>query len=155
MGITLALDLAKRTGYAIRFETGEIKVGEWHLGRGNTGGFRSPAYMSRLWNRLFRLHKELGISVLIFEETFAPGNARFQLDSLQYATLLACTLINCRWMRVNPTKWKKAIVGKGNATRDEYLAFAMKQWPQLDIWTDNQAAAVCLLDYLERFESLA
>lgn len=151
----LALDLAKRTGYAIRFEDGSIKCGEWHLGRGGKHGARNPIYMARLWRRLFRLAERIKIDVVIYEETFAIGEARFQLDSLQYATLLAAVLLKVRWVRVNPTKWKKAVVGNGRAKRDEYYAFAARNWPQVVMWTDNHAAAVCLLAYLDFMEDLA
>ena len=148
--ITLALDLAGKTGYAIRYEDGSAKAGTWNLVRGELGGARSPVPMVRLWKRLVRLSQDHEIDWIIYEETFGRGAAKFRLDSLQYTALLFAMLNGIGWSRVSPTAWKKAVVGDARAKRDEYHHFARSRWPELNLFTDDQAAAMCLLAYGEQ-----
>ena len=145
--ITLALDLAGRTGWAIRYDTGEIRTGIWNLSRGDLGGTRSVVPMRRLWKRLNVLAGTHTIEKLVYEETFGRGAAKFRLDSLQYTALLYAVLAEIPWMRVSPSAWKKSVVGNGKASRVEYLAYAQQRWPEQRIWLDDQAAAICLLEY--------
>lgn len=145
--ITLALDLAGRTGWAIQFEDGSVRCGIWTLTRGNLGGARSTIPMLRLWKRLQKLAESYEIGKIVLEEAFAQGAARFRLDSLQYTAILFACLGGLNWMRVSPGAWKRRVVGSGKARRNEYLSFAKRKWPELRFWTDDQAAAMCLLEF--------
>jgi len=149
--ITLALDLAGRTGWAIRYDTGELRSGIWTLVRGDIGGSLSPVPMKRLWRRLGRLGADHQIGKIALEYTYGRGAAKFRLDSLQYTAILYAQLLNIPWMRVGPSAWKKAVVGNATASRDEYLEFARNRWPDQSIRYDDQAAALCVLAYAEGF----
>jgi len=103
--------------------------------------------MLRVWHRLNKLGESHEIGKIIYENTFGRGAARFRLDSLQYTVLLYCQLNQIPWMRVSPSAWKKKVIGKGTVGKLEYFEFAKKRWPEQRIWYDDQAAALCLLEY--------
>ena len=145
--VILALDLAGQTGFAIAYDTGHIEVGTWDLSSGEIGGVRSPIPMLRLWEKLNEFAAENEVGTLVIEETFARGAAKFRLDSLQCTAILFAMLNNIPFSRLSPGQWKKAVVGKGNATKEDYLAFARERWPQLNLKNDDEAAARCLLQY--------
>ena len=150
--ITLSLDLAGQTGWAIRYETGVIRTGIWTLTRGNLGGSRSTVPMLRLWKRLNKLAETHEISKIVMEQIFARGGpATFRLDSLQYTALLFAVLNKITWTRVQNLEWKSRVIGNSKASKTEYLAFARRKWPEQRIWTEDQAAALCLLEFSESF----
>lgn len=145
--ITLALDLAGSTGYAIDYGDELVKVGLWSLTRGLDGSPRNPLPMYRLWKRLNKLSETHDIGKIVFEEAFAKGAARYRLDSLQHATILWAMLNDILWMRVSPTAWKKRMLGNGQASKQQYYEAAVVRWPELRIWSDDQAAALWILAY--------
>lgn len=145
--IILALDLAGKTGYAIRYDTGEVKVGTWNVVRGKFKDKRSPVPMYRIWKRLNKLAETHEIGAVVFEETFGRGPAKFRLDSLQAAALLFCEINHIPWCRVHPHTWKKHLTGNGRATREQYLPHIAKRYFHYFIRTDDEAAAVGLLIY--------
>ena len=144
----LALDLAGHTGYSIQYGTTTIKVGTLNLVRGNSiVGKRNPLPMTRLYSRLTKLSEVFKIDLVVFEETFAMGAAKYRLDSLQFVTTLWAILNNIEWMRVSPGKWKKAMLGSGKASKLEYLNAAIKEFPDIEFRNDDMAAARWLLEY--------
>lgn len=143
----LALDLAGRTGYAMKFRSGKIKVGVVNLTRGQLTGKRNPLPMVRLWNRLNWLSDHYRIRRVVFEETFAQGSAKYRLDSLQHATILWAVNQGIQWRRVSPTEWKKAMLGEGQVSRHDYSRVAIERFPEIRFWTDDQCAAMWLLMY--------
>lgn len=142
----LALDLGTHTGWALRCGL-TTRVGQWHLARGQSRVFRSPIPMVRLWHRLHLLERLVQIDTIVFEGTFSRGNPSHHLASLETVTTLFACEGGRRWLRVNPSTWKKVVIGHGRASIDEYWAFARKAWPSLPVTTDNKAAALCLLHY--------
>lgn len=147
MSCVISLDLAGRTGLAIRYDDGSVKTCIWTLTRGNLGGRRSPRPMARLWARLVKLSQTHDIQAVIFEEAFARGDAKYRLDSLQHAAILWCCLNGVTWRRMSPAEWKRATCGKGNASRAEYAMVAQQKYGSIRMWTDDQAAAVLMLEY--------
>ncbi len=145
--IVLSLDLAARTGWAIQYDTGHIRSGTWYLRRGRQMGRRSPVPMTRLWRRLNTILSNHDVSMVVFEETFARGDARFALDSLQMTVLMWAHLSGVPWLRVSPKQWKKTCLDSANASKVEYTIAAAKRWPDQRIVYDDQAAALWLLDY--------
>ena len=51
---------------------------------------------------------------------------------------------------VSTTQVKKYATGKGNASKREVMAAAIKRYPQFDIANDNEADAVILAAFLDR-----
>lgn len=147
--ISVAFDLAGHTGVAVQWADGTRTVYEWNLVRGDFGKTkRNPIPMLRLWQRLNVLSDSFMIKSVIFEETFARGAAKYRLDSLQHCVVLWCVASKIRWRRATPTEWKKAMLGDGKAPRAVYLAKAKQKWPSVQFSTDDQAAAMWLLEYL-------
>ena len=87
------------------------------------------------------------IGKIVLGEAYAKGNARFRCDSLQFTALLYAGLAGIPWMRVSPPRWKKHCVGKAFATKQEYKEKAMEKWPELGIQTDDEAAALFLMEF--------
>lgn len=56
----------------------------------------------------------------------------------------------CHVYEVAPTQVKKYVAGKGNASKMEVMAAAIKRYPGMDIEDDNQADAVGLAALLSR-----
>lgn len=56
----------------------------------------------------------------------------------------------CRIYEVSTTQVKKYATGKGNASKMEVMASAIKRYPQFDIANDNEADAVILAAFLAR-----
>lgn len=146
----LTLDLGGSTGYGILYPRGDIKLGSLRLTRGNIGGNRSPLPMVRLWRRLHRIFDYLPITRIVFEETFARGHAKHRLDQLQAVVMLFCVLNGIKFVRVSPTGWKKAVLGR-NCSKAEYHAAALQQFPELRILNDDMAAALWLIEYAKPF----
>lgn len=56
----------------------------------------------------------------------------------------------CQVYEVSTTQVKKYATGKGNASKMEVMAAAIKRYPQFDIANDNEADAVVLAAFLAR-----
>jgi len=144
----LALDLAGRSGYAILFGHGIVKIGTMKLDRGSDcKGKRNPLPMLRLWRRLNKLIEHYRIDCVVFEEAFAMGDAKYRLDSMQHTTILWAVSNGIDWARVVPTRWKKIMLGKGNANRHEYLQAAKLRFREHEFRFDDEAAARWLLEF--------
>lgn len=145
----LGLDLAGRTGYAALFGHGLLKIGTLQVTRGADAksGKRNPFPAARLWRRLNLLSDHFNVKCVVFEETFARGNAKYRLDSMQFAVTLWAITNGINWARITPGGWKKRMIGKGNLTRGEYLAAAREKWPEVNFRFDDEAAARWLLEY--------
>lgn len=146
----LTLDLGGSLGYGILFPNDDIKLGCCKLVRGNIGGNRSPLPMVRLWHRLHRLFDYLPITRIVFEETFARGHAKHRLDQLQAVVMLFCVLNGIKFVRVSPTGWKKATLGR-NCSKAEYYEAALLKFPHDCILNDDMAAARWLIEYARPF----
>jgi Holliday junction resolvasome RuvABC endonuclease subunit len=85
--------------------------------------------------------------MVVFEETFARGNAKFRLDSLQTITMLWAVLNRLRWMRVAPSVIKLRATGIHNASKQQVWLEAAHRWKDLEIWSYDQADALWALDY--------
>lgn len=128
--IDLALDLAAVTGVAIRYDTEQIACTTWNLSRGNLGGRRSPLPAVRLLERLERLSANHEIRRVAYEETFARGDAKFRLDSLQTVTCVWAIRNGISWMRFSPTNIKKEATGSGKACKLDMIAAAQRMFQQ-------------------------
>ena len=148
--IVLSLDIATKTGVAIKYDTGEIKSMVWNLGRGKKRKGYSHIPMLRLWKRINRLSQTHQISIVVFEDPFSQGAARWLMDSLQCCLMIWCELAGVSWHRVAPTVWKKQLFALGGMKKEEYHRRAKQLFPKIDLRTDDQAAALLILTYAER-----
>lgn len=144
----MGLDLAGRSGYALRFADGSTKIGTLKLDRGtDASGKRNPLPMVRLSRRLDKLSDHYDIRCVVYEETFARGAAKFRLDSMQNAVVLWAIRNRINWARISPTQWKKAMLGRGQVPKEEYLKSAIMHFPEHTFHYDDEAAARWLLEY--------
>lgn len=142
----LALDLAGTTGYSVLVGN-TIKTGTVSLVRGKLTGKRNPLPMVRLYKRLVLLTQYYRVERVVFEETFARGNAKYRLDSLQHAVILWAVNNGIPWQRVPPTQWKKAVLGRGHVSKAEYSRRALKRFKGERLWNSDQCAARLLLQF--------
>ena len=152
--IRLALDLSTtRTGWAIEeTESGRIRTGVVCLRRGLTKE-RARDTQFRLMDRLRKLERVFVVDDLTYEFVHARNASADQL------LIRLCSTVEhwCRdylernpafvWRGVRVTAWKKACVGRGNASKRDYHRAAIVRWPNENIWCDDVAAARFLLDY--------
>jgi len=81
---------------------------------------------------------------LIFERT-KQASKNSILQDMQGSIVGWAESNNVDWSCVLPTQWKKAVLGKGNATKKECLEWSEKfLGTRLD---QNEADAVCILQY--------
>ena len=149
----LALDLALTTGWAVD-DNGDISTGVWNLRDRedpSPGRNRSVGPALTLMNCLHAVHgSDFKIEKIILENPIiaqAGANTWIQI-SLQTAVMLFCYRGEIPFVRHQPNEWKLHILGKGygNCKREKYLALAHEKWPELDLRTDDEAAARCLLE---------
>jgi len=146
----LALDLALTTGWALHDFCGDTLIGTWDLRdrcstRQRLGSDRSPEPAIAIRSQLAECR--CSVDSVVFESAYAqPGASTWIQCSLQTAVMLWCIANSKPFSRYRSTEWKKQLLGKGNATRDEYHRAAVLKWPDLDIKTDDEAAALWLLE---------
>ncbi len=152
--IVLSLDLASHTGYAIRYDTGDVKVGNWNLTRGKVKGMTYKP-MFRLWSRLESIEFNHDIGHVVYEHTFSRhGMTTHRLHSLMACCEIFCEQHNIPCSSVAPTVWKKEMLGKGNAAKTVYHQRAIEEWPELSFPTDDPAAARWILAYYEKMNGI-
>ena len=141
----LALDLGGQLGYAWLPADGHPVYGTWDLTQG-AGGRRSyvPAYnLKRL------LETEVpknGFNHIAFEETFAQGEAKLRLDSLQTIVAVYCIEHGLDWSRVAASSLKKFATGDGRCGKEQMVNaardfFSIRHKPM----TYDEADALCVL----------
>ena len=54
---------------------------------------------------------------------------------------------NVRNIFVPSARWKKEVVGKGNAKKEEVMAWAVERWPDQEFKTQDQADALAMAVY--------
>jgi Holliday junction resolvasome RuvABC endonuclease subunit len=143
MNRILAIDPATKCGYAL-YDNGATISGVWDLGvkRYEGGGMR----FIRLENHLAQI---LPVDMVGFEESvnkYADANKI-------YGGIIAVIQAQCEKTKSNygPVHWatiKRHATGKGNANKEMMIAAAHRLYPGRTIADDNEADALCLLNYL-------
>ena len=138
----LALDLATKTGWALKTCHLESGVQVFDLKRGESRGMRFLRF--RAWlKEMIEQHRP---DVLVFEQAHHRGGAATEV-AVGLATRvmeMACEY-GIEYQSVHTGMLKKFATGKGNAGKDVMLAAARDRWPDQEIEDDNQADALWLL----------
>jgi len=151
----LALDLATKTGWALRDRDGQILSGvqEFPLKRGESRGIRFLRF--RKWLReslelgkLGRKFCDNSPGVIVYEQAHHRGG---------YATEVAVGLVTdvlaeaaregIEHMSVHSATLKKATTGSGRSSKADMIAQVKLWYPNMDIIDDNHADALSLLQY--------
>jgi hypothetical protein len=150
----LALDIATKTGWAYRVN-GQIVSGveDFSLKRGDSPGMRYIRF-SR-WLSEFISQEDL---LCVYEQPHNRGGAPTEvLFGLLGQLISFCAARGFEHTAVKSTELKKHATGKGNAKKDKMIAVAnniiakgrgVPHGPP--IVDDNEADAVCLLNYAEK-----
>lgn len=149
----VGLDFALQTGVAVDRD-GHLYTMVWNLKGDESRPVRDrsigPAI--RLTRHLDILHNQEDIKQLVLENAFTAQAAQAWLqNTLQAAALLWCHRHGVPYSRYAAMTWKKHVLGSGRITRDHYHLLACKKWPELDIQTNDEAAALWLLE-MERMQ---
>ena len=145
----LSLDLALETGWAVRHDDGPTETGVWYFKQHcdeAPGANRSlmPGHLLEV-----ALDDLQGITHLVFEAAIARGGPSIWIqNTMQFAAMRWCYDNGVPFTRYRPTEWKKMMLGKGNASKDEYFMQARDRWPGLE--TDHEAAAMWMLECYQR-----
>jgi hypothetical protein len=151
----LALDLATKTGWAMKDRTGAIASGmqEFALKRGESKGMRFLRF--RKWLREMLALGEIGTSfsedepgVIAFEQAHHRGGAATELCvGLMTDTLAEAARISAEHMPIHTGQLKKWATGKGNTGKAGMMARAQELYPGIELIDDNHADALLLLSY--------
>ena len=151
MKTLIAIDLGTKTGWAV-YRDGKITSGTWQLvdpKRKESAGYRYWQFELQLM-RLIRAvtASNTPISCVYFEEVrrhlgteaaHVYGGLRATLytvldkSGIPYASIPVATI-------------KQAATGKGNAPKDLMLRSAQEKWPEQNVYDDNQADALWILE---------
>lgn len=156
----LALDLSTRTGWALWDRNGMVTSGvyELKLKRGESPGMRFLRF--RAWltelialgqlapNDGFAERPAFGPGVIAYEQAHHRGGAATELC----VGLVAVVQEQAARQRVEHTavhtaELKKHATGKGNAGKDMMLEAARKRWRKPNLQSDDEADALCILDW--------
>lgn len=149
----LSLDLATKTGWALRDRTGIIASGvqEFSLKRGESKGMRFLRF--RKWLREMLALGEIGTSfserspgVIVYEQAHHRGSFATELAvGLVTDVLAEAARVGAEHMPVHTGSLKKWATGKGNAGKPMMIARAEELYPDVSIIDDNHADALLLL----------
>lgn len=142
----LALDAATKCGWAFVDGDGNIESGRWDfsLQKGELSGTRFVRFMGKI-----QLIHDLvdGLDVIAYERPVScRGNAQRVLGGLLAVTELWTSVNNVKLEMVTPTEVKSYATGNGNANKIAMTNAANRQWPEIDIMTNDQADALWILD---------
>ena len=145
----LALDLALTTGWAT-WDGTERQCGIWDIKAlcecERPGKDRSPEPALWIYQHVSGNIRN-GVECVVFESAFTMHAVSAWIqNSMQTAVMLACIDNDTRWSRHRATVWKKHMLGNGTAKPATYHRRAVVKWPEVDIQTDDEAAALWLLE---------
>lgn len=151
----LSLDLATKTGWALRDRTGAIASGmqEFALKRGESKGMRFLRF--RKWLKEMLALGEMGSSfsetnpgLIVFEQAHHRGGHATELCvGLMTDVLAEAARGGLEHMSVHTGALKKWATGKGNSGKAIMIAKAEEIYPNIEIIDDNHADALLLLGY--------
>lgn len=153
MALTLALDLATVTGFALGDLAGIKVSGSRRMPKtGDDLGYFAHAYRTWLTTGLQR-HKPARV---VFEQPIMRGEGSSlvtlrKLYGLAWQTELTCRDLKIPCQEVNMSDWRVHFLGKGNVPRKrEAVKAAVMQMCRVrgfEFDDDNEAEAIAILDY--------
>lgn len=146
----LALDLATRTGWALR-ERGRTESGaeSFEVKRGESPGMRYLKFNAWL-DEVALIHgrdETKRVELIVYEQPFVMRSGAAAEISLGLATRVQefCARHGIEHAAVNGSTLKKWTTGRGNADKVAMLEAVARRWRRVD--DDNEADAVALLYY--------
>jgi len=151
----LALDLATKTGWALKDREGRLASGvqAFELKRGESRGMRFLRF--RKWlnemlelGQLGKKYSDTEAGVIVFEQAHHRGGHATELCvGLVTDVLAEAARHKLEHMPVHTGALKKWATGKGNSGKPVMIARAKVLFPAVDIIDDNHADALLLLSY--------
>lgn len=151
----LALDLASKTGWALRTRSGQIESGvqTFDLKRGESKGMRFLRF--RKWLKDIITLGEMGSKysasepgLILFEQAHHRGGDATELCVGFVTNVLAdAALHEIEHASIHSATLKKFATGKGKASKEEMIAKATEMYPSIKIMDDNHADALLMLTY--------
>jgi Holliday junction resolvasome RuvABC endonuclease subunit len=142
----LALDFGSRTGWAVGNSQGVDCSGWWDIkpGRGDSPGMRYLKLRGRLVEVRFPFND---ISMVCYEQAHHRGGAATEYAAGCVATVQAwCAELGIQHCSVHSATLKLHATGSGRASKADMVAAATKLLGR-KVTDDNEADAICLLDY--------
>ena len=144
--VRMGLDLALKTGFAVRLDDDILASGVWDFSprAGDGAGIRfcrleaALIAMFNTWH-VMRVSYELPA---IFRSRAAGASVHGMVAVLQKV----CETMQIPYEAFPPTSVKKHATGKGNAKKDQMIEAAKAKWPEVNIIDDNLADALWVLD---------
>lgn len=140
----LACDPATHFGFA--HSCGPCGTWDLSIRRDESKGMR----FIRLNGKLNEIKATVGVDVLVYE---AARNAAPKMQGalvvqaeIQGVLTLWCEQNGVEYRGYSPSEIKKHATGKGNANKQDMIAFARLKWPNKTIEDDNCADALWILD---------
>jgi len=151
----LSLDLATKTGWALRDRDGRVFSGvqEFPLKRGESRGIRFLRF--RKWlqgclekGKLGRRFSDNSPGVIVYEQAHHRGGYATEVCvGLVTDVLAEAAREGIEHMSVHSATLKKATTGSGRSSKKDMIAQVQLWYPDLNIIDDNHADALCLLHY--------
>jgi len=142
----IALDLGTKTGWAISTpELGVISgVQVFDVKRGESPGMRYLRFS--VW--MFELITQVEPNLMAYEAPHHRGGAATEiLNGFSTRIQEYCADYGIEYQSVHTGTLKKYATGSGRASKEEMIAAAQKKYPDQQIEDDNQADALCILDW--------
>ena len=146
----LALDLATRTGWALR-ENGRLESGveTFDVKRGESAGMRYVKFNRWLEGLITPESCSFlaRVGLVVYEQPFVMRSGPAAEIALGFATRVQefCARYGLEHTTVNGMTLKKWTTGKGNADKPAMLEAVARRWRRVD--DHNEADAVALLHY--------
>jgi len=103
----------------------------------------------RLYSKLNDIHKAIPLSLISFEAARNAKNANTVRALSEMQGILKLWVEKHKGVELAPFsagQIKKHATGSGSASKDDMIAAATKNHPDVEIIDDNHADALCLLD---------
>lgn len=139
----LALDIARRTGWAHSNGTSGVK----------DFGFHPDEVWGARWERAIAWLSDVvppNTKAIAYDNGFVRGEAAtHQHHALRTVIELIAFRQQCRTIPIRPNAVKKFACAHGHASKQSMVVSARKRWPAVEIIDHNHADALWLLAYAE------
>jgi len=122
-----SFDLGLHLGWAITQGGVRLDSGVWHL-KGKNWESRGVSYLraGKHINNLFEQYPSIELVTWETVKRFMSSDAAITYGALAGQLMVACELANHEYIGYSPTEIKKVCTGKGNASKEEMIAAALR-----------------------------
>lgn len=146
----LALDMATKTGWALRDSEGRVTSGvqDFSLRRGESSGMRLLRFRRWVRELLSVDHEAEAVKLVAYEQPVIHRKRR-QLNAsvahnLEGVLLPELESVEADYTNVTPAELKRHATGKGNCGKPAMIDAARARWDR-EPQDDNEADALCVL----------